>query len=407
MNPFHPITLRLSFLYVGFLGLFFLGGAPLAPLCAQTTPIPSLTPEATPAKPAWGSVDLGAQYVGWDSNAVPGGSEYLVPLTLSVFPWKDARIYGQTEFASGNYTGAESGYGTDNLSNLTDSVIGFETGFQSFSLPSLVNIGINLPTGDPTWETKQTGSIIPTEFIDSDYRGRGFGLSFLYGLSFQSGSEQYGIAAGYLYSGAFNPSYGEGVPAENLKLGDSTFLSVNHVSDLGEGQSNIIRLSAFYFLPTQLNNSNLLQMGPNVNASFAWNNPKALSFEAGGQYFLPTQNVNPSTGELSLEPNNSLAPRFYFYPSYAIGDLTIAARAKYVLANGYPTTDLVNYDGGGWVLGLGPTLKLKLDSSSSLRISAGYDYVVWSNVPTNIASLGRVNLDYDHWTFGTHYEVSL
>ncbi len=404
MSPYKPPIPRLRFLYIGLFAVCFLGEAVLSPLLAQTTQTPTATPVEAPAKAFWGSIDLGAQYVSWDSNALPGGSEFLVPLTLSVIPWKDARIYGQTQFASGNYMGAESGTGTDNLTNLTDSVIGLETGFESFNLPSLLNVGINLPTGDPAWETKQTGSVIPTEFIDSDYRGRGFGLSFLYGVSLQAGSEQYGVAVGYLYSGAFNPSYGEGVPAVQLKLGDSTFLSVNRVADHGNGESDIIRLSAFYFLPTQLDGSNLLEMGPNLNASFAWKNPKAFSFEAGGQYFLPTQNAVPGTSQLATEPNNSLAPRFYFYPSYAFGDFLVSARAKYVLANGYPSSDFVNYDGGGWLLGLEPTLRLKLDSSSSLRVSAGYDYVVWDNVNT---SVGQVNIDYSHWTFSTHYEVNL
>jgi hypothetical protein len=326
-----------------------------------------------------------------------------VPLTLSVVPWKDARFYGQTQFADGNYTDSVSGTETFNLSSLTDTVVGLEAGFDSFSLPSIVNIGVNLPTGDPSWEFKQSGSIIPTEFIDSDYRGRGFGLSFLYGLSLKAGAEQYGVAAGYLYSGAFNPDYGLWTGNIPLKLGDSTFLSLNRVVDHGDGQSDILRLSAFYFLPTQAEGTDLLQMGPNVNASFAWNNPQAFSFEVGGQYFLPAQ--NEANGVLVTEPDTSLAPRLYLYPSYAFGDFNLLGRVKYILANGYPQSNQL-YDGGGYLFGLQPSVKFKLDASSALCFSAGFDYVLWQNGGYDVSG-NRVDLAYAHWTFGTHYEVNL
>ncbi len=344
-----------------------------------------------------GKIDVGAEYVGWGTNNTGStGSEILVPLTLSAIPWGGAKIYAQTEFANGSYSDSVVAPETINLSNLSDTVLGFETNFNSFSVPSILNVGLNIPTGDPTWEFKQTNSIVPTYFIDSDYRGRGLGLSCLYGISMSAGSEQYGLAAGYLYSGAFNPGYSS-AEAEQLKLGDSAFLSMNRVADRGNGQTDVIRLSVFYFLDTQINGSNLLQMGPNLNASYGWQNPKALSFEVGGQYFFPAQQAGQSV--------NLLGSRFYATPSYAFGDFTITGQFKYVLSNGYSSSDIGQYVGGGWLAGLEPSYKFQLDKSSSLRVSASYDYVHATGGGLFDGSV--VDVDYGHWTFGTHYEVNL
>ncbi len=359
---------------------------------------PSLAQTAKAQSPTWGALDIGLQGVGWQSNSpLPdNGSEFLTPLTFSVIPWTGGQIFAQTEFAAGSYTDSLLGTPeTLHLSHFSDTVLGFETNFKSFNLPSLLSAGINIPTGNPAWETQQTNSIVPTEFIDSDYRGRGFGVNLLYGLSFQAGSEQFGAAAGYMYTGAFSPYYGQ---TSQLKLGDSAFLSLNHISDHGAGQSDVIRLSAFYFLPTSQDNSHLLTMGPNLNASYGWSNPKAFSFEAGIQYFLKTQQVTGSNG--------SLGTRFYLTPSYAFGDLILSARGKYILANDYPTSDIANYDGGGFLVGLEPSYVFKLDAASKLLFSAGYDYVVWRNAAPD-QSFNRVDVDYGHWTFGTHYEVNL
>ncbi len=364
-------------------------------LCGRL--FPALTQTTNPQAP-WGSIDIGAKGVGWESNSPnpDNGWEFLTPLTLSVIPWQGGKIYGQTEYAAGSYTDSVAGTETLNLSHLSDTVLGFETNFKSFNMPSLLSLGINIPTGNSAWELEQSKSIIPVEFIDTDYRGRGFGTSLLYGLSFQAGSDQYGAAAGYMYTGAFNPYYGQVGATEQLKLGDSAFLSLNRAVDHGGGQNDIIRLSAFYFLPTMVNGSSYLTMGPNLNASYGWSNPKAFSFEAGVQYFMTTQQ--------SIGPNGALGTRFYFNPSYAIGDLVISAQSKYILANDYPAGPY--YDGGGLLLGLEPSYRLKLDSSSALKFMAGYDFVLWRNADLDSQG-GVVNLEYGHWTFETHYEVNL
>ena len=356
---------------------------------------------------SWGTLDIGAQGVGWQSNSSPAypdnGWEVLTPLTLSAVPWSGGRVFAQTEYAAGNYTDSAVGPETTSLRHFSDTVLGLETNFKSFNLPSLISVGINIPTGDPAWETQESNSTVPTEFIDSDYRGRGFGTSLLYGLSFQAGGEQFGMAAGYMYTGAFNPYYGQVIAATQLKLGDSAFLSLNRLAEHGGGQSDVIRLSAFYFLPTQVNGTNLLEMGPNLNASYGWSNPKAFSFEAGAQYFLP--NRQAINGQLVSGSNDSLGTRFYLTPSYAFGDFTLQARAKYILANNYSTTDSL-YDGGGFLLGLEPSYQLKLDASSHLKFSAGYDFVFWKDGSYDILG-DRVNVEYGHLTLGTYYEVNL
>jgi hypothetical protein len=371
-----------------------------SPALAQTGNSPDKTPVA------WGTLDFGVQGVGWESNSSPSypdnGWELLTPLTLSAIPWSGGKIFAQTEYAAGNYTDSVAGTETLSLRHFSDTVVGLEANFKSFNLPSLVSVGVNIPTGDSAWETQQSNSIVPTEFIDSDYRGRGFGTSLLYGLSLQAGGEQFGLAAGYMYTGAFNPYYGQvGSTTEQLKLGDSAFLSMNRLADHGGGQSDVIRVSVFYFLPTQENGTNLLQMGPNLNASYGWTNPKAFSFEAGVQYFLPTQQA--VNGQLVSGSNDSLGTRFYLTPSYAFGDFNLQARVKYILANDFSGA---LYDGGGFLLGLEPSYQLKLDAASHLKFSAGYDFVLWQN--GSYDSLGnRVNVEYGHLTFGTHYEVSL
>jgi len=371
---------------------------PALALFAAASIVFAQAPEATPAV----KIDLGAKYVGWGSSysvATPyDGSEILTPLTVSAVPWKGGNFYAQTEFAHGDYTDSFNGSPeTFSLSTLSDTVVGLSTNFNSFAVPSILNLAVNIPTGDPTWENKQSNSIVPTEFIDSDYRGRGWGLSAFYGLSLPAGSEQYGAAAGYLYSGAFNPNYGA-APPEQLKLGDSAFLSLNRIADRGNGQTDVLRLSAFFFLPTQIGGADSITMGPNLNASYGWSNPKAFSFEAGVQYFMSAQIV--STGQQA-----SLGTRFYATPSYAFGDLTLAGRVKYVLSNGNPADNPL-YFGGGWLAGLEPSYRLKLDSSSDLRFSASFDYVNVSNAgPDSSGNLEDVS--YGHWTFGTNYEVSL
>lgn len=359
-----------------------------------------------------GQLSLGTEFVGWNSDyAVPfNGWELWAPLSVNFEVDKGFSVYGQTEFGNGSYTDSIQVTQTEttNLTNFSDTVVGSEFTFKSFGTDSLLNIGVNIPTGDPTWEAKQINANPPTEFIDSRYRGRGFGISALYGLSFPSGSGEFGAAAGYMYAGAFNPSYGS-LSNSQLKLGDSVFLSLNHVQSYSDGENEIIRLSSFYFLPTQTGGVNSYQLGTNFNASYSWVNPKALSFEVGAQYWMAGQ-VPDANGDLVAEPHAYYGPRFYLNPSYSFGDFALAARFKYILSNGYPTPTFSTpnpfYDGGGVLGGVEPSYSLKLDGSSDLKFTASFDDIIIFNVFGDDKNYDA-NANWTMWTFGTSYEVKL
>jgi hypothetical protein len=351
-----------------------------------------------------GQLSLGGKFVGWSSNYLQpfNGYEIWAPLSFNFKLKGGLGFYGQTEYGMGHYTDSLGGTAnTIKLNALSDSVLGGEINFESFNVPSILNIGFNIPTGDPTWESKQVASSIPTQFINSRYQGRGFGVSALYGLSFPAGGAEIGAAAGYLYSGAFNPS--ASAASGNLKLGDSIFLSFNHVQPFSGNQSQIIRLSGFYFLPTQEGGQNVFQMGPNINASYSWSNPKALSLEVGGQYYLSAQRM--IGGQFAAEPKASFGPRFYVVPSYAFWDLAVAGRVKYILANSYATTETF-YNGGGLLYGIEPSYRLKLGSDSALHFSAGYDGIIAMNAGIDIDG-AKTNVLYTNWTAGVTYEVKL
>ncbi len=361
---------------------------------------------------AEGKIDLGMDFDGWTSNylGADNGYELFVPLSFTYQLEKGFSVYGQTEFANANYTSTDSTSITTSttLTNLSDSIIGTELHFKSFSLNSIVNVAVNIPTGDPTWETKEYASNIPTEFIDTRYQGRGFGMSALYGLSFPDGRGEFGAAAGYLYSGAFNPSYGTVFnPTTQLKLGDAVFVAVNHVTPYSGDQNEIIRVTGYQSFPTQTDGQNVFQLGTNFIASYKWSNPSAFSFEAGAQYFLPSGRLNSTTGVYGTEADNSYAPRFYVTPSYTFGDFAIAGNFKYILQNDYSTSNAL-YDGGGFLAGIEPSYHMKLDEGSSLLLSASYSYIYAINKGLDpITNVFDANATYSFFTVGATYELKL
>ncbi len=352
-----------------------------------------------------GQLDLGAQYQTWTSNyASPlEGHEILTPVFLSLDPWRDVNFYAQGEYAGGQYTDPLDG--TQNLSDISDTVAGVKAGFKSFSCPSFVNIGVNLPTGNQVWESETRLANIPADFVDDRYQGRGFGLSGIYGIALPAGATQYGLGVGYLYTGAFNPNYGTGAPAENLKLGDAIFLSLNRVTTFASNQVQAITASAYFNLPTLEQNQNFIWMGPNLNLSYSWTDPRAFSLGAGVQYFFPGQ--TSVSGQWVAEPHDSLGARFFLDPSWAIGDFLLACRVKYVLANGYdPSPEDLLYDGGGILLGIAPSYKIALDSQSAFLLSASYDYITADGAAAD-AQGNRVNVTYNRLTMGADYEIKL
>jgi hypothetical protein len=349
-----------------------------------------------------GQLDLGAQFQGWTTNySEPAGHELLVPLSLSLNPWKDVNLYAQGEFANGVYS--DSINGTQTLTDFSDTVVGGAIGFTSFSLPSMLNIGVNLPTGNQSWETQTSLANIPAEFVDWRYEGRGFGLSAIYGVALPAGDTQYGVGLGYLYSGAFNPNDSAGISAGNLKLGDSLFFSLNRVTSFSSNQTEAITASAYLFMPTLQQNQQSVWMGPNFNLSYRWADPTAFSFEAGVQYYLPAQtSVN---GSWETGTHNAFGTRFYVNPVAAFGDFTLSGRLKYIQSNGYAPGEAF-YDGGGFLAGIEPSYKFTLDSQSALNLSASYD-----NITARRAGVDPLNnvvdIIYNRWTVGADYEVKL
>jgi hypothetical protein len=353
-------------------------------------------------------LNVGVQFQGWNSNYLQpfNGYEIWAPLNCNFKLNPDISLYGQTEYGMGSYTSSLGGdTQTLNLNDISDTILGTEIHFKSLGQSSLVNVEFNIPTGNQSWETEQIPANIPTEYIDTRYRGRGFGVNALYGLSFPSGSGEFGAAAGYAYAGAFNPSYGLNANlTSQLKLGDALFLALDHVQPFTGNQTETISLSAFQSFPTQEGGQDVYELGTNFNASYKWANPKAFSFEVGGQAWLPGQ-LADSNGNLTSEPFNYLGPRFYLNPSYAFGDFVVAGRAKYIFPNGY-TYGNAYYDGGGFLFGIEPSIVFKLGSDSGLKFFTSFDDVIQRNAAPDIND-NLTNVIYNRWTFGSNYEVKL
>ena len=366
-----------------------------------------------------GQLSFGLQYDGWNSNylitqtgaSTNQGYEFWLPFALNLNLDKGIQVYGQGTLANGSYTFPPDTAGdnsTVNLTNLTDTVVGGEFQFKSLGLSSLVNVSLNLPTGDPTWESKQIVAMIPTEFLDYRYRGRGFGFNALYGVSIPAGKNSFGVGAGYLHSGTFDPT---GDPAGALQLGDNLFIALNFIQNGTNDYREIARFSGYYSLTTQIDGVDQFQMGTNLNASYSWINPHGFSLDAGGQYFYASRRLEGLN--LTTEPYNYYGPRLYLAPSYALGDVKISGQAKYVFANDYPefSNGAANtmYFGGGWLFGVGPSWKATLDDKSSLNIFGAYDFISQNNVPVvpSDPSQGNTRAYFNYWTIGTSYQITL
>jgi tetratricopeptide (TPR) repeat protein len=370
------------------------------------TPVPTATPLMTPTPaiaPAMvnGQLSLGARADVWNSNyaATTNGWELLFPASFSFSPWKDMIFYASSEFANGNYI--NQGGPTINLTAFSDTIAGAELGFQTLSLNSIINVWFNIPTGNDAWESETAAANIPEEFVDDRYQGRGFGVSGLYGISIPADSSKIGLSGGYMYAGDYNPNTGLSVPAVDLKLGDSIFCSVNRVTSTGLNQSDVFQASAFFFLPTLEQGQNFLWTGPNINLSYAWNNPTAFSFELGAQVYLPGQTA--VNGQWTPDASYLYGPRLYLNPSYAFGDFTLAAQFKYILPNGYGSSSS-SYDGGGYLLGIGPSYNFRMGTQEAIKVSAFYDYI--NALSGGVDANGNpVNVLYNLFTVGINYSL--
>jgi tetratricopeptide (TPR) repeat protein len=369
---------------------------------------PKSAPPSAPSIPK-GQLSLGISYDVWDSSDILpfNGYEIFSPVSFSYQLIPSIKLYAQTEYACGSYTDSASNTETINLTNFSDTVAGGKFNFKLFGLPSLLNIAVNIPTGDPSWESQEFASSIPTEFEDGRYQGRGFGMSAFYALSIPGLKDEFGVAAGYLYAQAFNPNYAKSYGMNSsLSLGDAAFLAFDHVQHDSENLSEIARLSVYYSLPTVLDGNNIFQLGTNFSASYAWSNPKGFSLELGAQAYLPCLRLNEQN-QFVVEDQSSYAPRFYATASYAFGDFVITGKGKYIMANNYTTADQY-YDGGGFVAGIGPAYSLKIDGSSDLKFSTSFDYVYAFNFAAPLFDpSARYDQTFGLFTVSTSYELKL
>ncbi len=104
-------------------------------------------------------------------------------------------------------------------------------------------------------------------------------------------------------------------------------------------------------------------------------------------------------------------PPAYLAPSYAFGNLVLAAHAKVVMGNNYPDSFSVYginpmYFGGGWLAGAGPAWKQPLDEMSSLDFFGEYDFIVQENANVDAAGTGLANASFNYWTLGTDYQIN-
>lgn len=356
-----------------------------------------------------GQLSLGATYDGWNTNyAAPSqdnGYEGLVPVAISYRFIPELNIYTQGEFmiASDTYTSGGSN-GTYTLSNFSDTVLGGELSFNTFSLKSIFNAAINIPTGDTTWNTKEQASIPSTQFIESRYSGRGLGASGFYGVSLPDGRGEFSAGVGYLYAGAFNPSYGNVTTVNSLSLGSSVFFALNRVMPFQNDENEIIRFSVYQSFPTVENGQNYYELGTNFNGSYNWSNPKALSFEMGAQYYLPSSWAN-SNGQLVTESLNSNGPRIYADSTYAFGDFSLMGIVKYIFQNNYSPGDAY-YNGGGFLVGFEPAYRLRMGEDSALKFSASLDDVYANNYGVDVNG-NLTNVNFLFWTVTTAYEMKL
>jgi len=366
------------------------------------TATPAVTPQSTPGPPI-GQLSLSAVADVWDSNfaLTTNGWELLFPVAASISLWKDVNFYALSEFANGNYINQASS--AINLTAFSDTTAGAEIGFKTFEMNSVLNVWFNIPTGNSGWEFGTATANIPEEFVDDRYQGRGFGVSGLYGVSIPIGSSKMGVAGGYMYAGDYNPNFSF-APAEDLKLGDSIVAMLNLVSPMGPNENQIIQLSGFDFLPIEENGQNFLIAGPNINLSYGWTTPDALSFELGTQIYLQGQTwIN---GAWSLDSSYVYGPRIYLNPNYSIGDFNLAGQFKYILANGYSGSSdtLHQYDGGGYLMGVTPSLKFKMGGGMLFKVWATYDYI--NHIGGGFDANGNlVNVYYNLWTLGMNYII--
>lgn len=357
---------------------------------------------AAPAVFAGGAFGTGARYERWESNFERpfNGWEAWMPLHLQFTAGDALQFYAESRWGTGNY---ESSLGvvphTDRRTAFSDTVAGGEASFMVFGQPSLFSLEFNLPTGDEEWEARQMAANIPTEFVPSRYRGRGFGVSALFGMVFPGEGTQTGAALGYLFSGSFNPD--QALVANDLKIGDSVFLAWNRIRASESGRETRWRIAFLHFRPSERDGRGVFQLGQNVNFSYGRFRAEGISWELAAELYAKSKRREGE--ELKTEAHHSLGPRFTLLPAWSRGNFSLLGHLKWVAPNGYPEEN-ANFDAGGWRFGLEPALRLGTGSRSSLRLSTSWDSVIDRKGGLDAAG-NRIDVTYHRWTFGSEYEV--
>ncbi|HXL73521.1 MAG TPA: hypothetical protein VN963_07860, partial [bacterium] len=91
--------------------------------------------------------------------------------------------------------------------------------------------------------------------------------------------------------------------------------------------------------------------------------------------------------------------------TYVFGDFSLMGIVKYIFQNNYaPGAEY--YNGGGFLVGIEPTYRLRMGEDSSLKFSAGLDDVYANNYGVDVNG-NLTNVNFLFWTVSTSYEMKL
>lgn len=360
------------------------------------------TATATPAPVQIGTLTLGASVGLWNVNyADPtNGAEFLFPVSASANLTSDIALSASTNYLVGAYQ--YQGGNTLDLSDLSDTSIAVQYGFKTLDLDTVLSETVNVPTGRPSWTSQDSGTDLPTILVDPRYSAANLSFNTLFAVSVPVDSSKWGLGAGYVLNTDYNSNGGLAVDPVDVRPGDSLYFNLNRVTPTGGNQSDIFQTSIYFSFVTTESGIPFTCPGPNINFSYAWNNPAAFSFEVGSQFYLPGQTA--VNGVLTPDPTYSMGPRVYWKPSYVIDDLTLAGQAKYVFPNGYDSSNL-NYVEGGLLLSLGPAYNLKVDGQAFLTLTASYNFIDALGGGFDAAG-NRVDLLYNYYNFSASRSFS-
>jgi len=357
-----------------------------------------------PMASAKGGIDFGVDYHTWDSNFRAKGYETVLPLSLAFMtPNGRFQLTATTAFVQGHYVAEDVGFGglEFNGNRMTDSVLGMGYSFPMGSFQSALALQANLPTGDEKWETYQNPAYEPSVFVSSRYRGYGFGLSGIYGLGKDfSGGWNVTATGGYIYSSEVDNglAWGKTKPGSYVLAG----LAVSRKFDNG-----LLRLKANQYIAQDTE--------ADGEAVFRAPGSTALAFHAeGGQDFRLLLDLAytlygkakflDEAGGLATEKKVSFGDRFSVEPAidYKVSEslrMTTGGILKFALKNDYAQDDGL-YNGGGALLGVAQSARLKVGPKTYLRMSLGYNHITDRDAALDDSDR-LTDVTYNDVSFGT------